>query len=219
MLSHPGKFVLTVGLVESDVGNVAQPPGLCSSWLGHLKCGESVPVFIRANDYFHLPSDVMEPIILIATGTGLAPYMSFFNQRRVEKQNCGEITLYFGCRRSDHDYIYKEEIQKLLDANIISRHRVAFSREPSCPKTYVQDLLTADASTIYQQINEKNGHVFVCGYLEMAAEVEEQLSSILCQQGSMEPEDASEYIERMCLMKHYHKDIYNVGVQRRIVNE
>ena len=41
----------------------------------------------------------------------------------------GDITLYFGCRKKDSDYIYKEELEHYHKTGIINKLYVAFSRE------------------------------------------------------------------------------------------
>ena len=46
----------------------------------------------------------------------------------------GTMALYFGCRRSDMDYIYKEELKKAQVTGALSEVHVALSREPGQPK-------------------------------------------------------------------------------------
>jgi hypothetical protein len=47
---------------------------------------------------------------MVGPGTGLAPFRSFILQRHLQAQQqgsaCGQMVLYFGCRRSDQDYLY-----------------------------------------------------------------------------------------------------------------
>jgi hypothetical protein len=47
---------------------------------------------------------------MVGPGTGLAPFRSFILQRHLQAQHdgssCGPMVLYFGCRRSDQDYLY-----------------------------------------------------------------------------------------------------------------
>ena len=50
------------------------------------------------------------------------------------KNSGGKMTLYFGCRRSDTDYIYREEIKKAMITGTLSDVYVAFSREPGQQK-------------------------------------------------------------------------------------
>ena len=46
----------------------------------------------------------------------------------------GNLTLYFGCRRSNVDYIYKEDMKKAQVSGALTEVHVAFSREPNKPK-------------------------------------------------------------------------------------
>jgi sulfite reductase alpha subunit-like flavoprotein len=40
-----------------------------------------------------------------------------------------EVHLYFGCRKRDSDYIYKEDIMKFKEEGFITHLHEAFSRE------------------------------------------------------------------------------------------
>ena len=56
-----------------------------------------------------------------------------------EKQKAwGNLTLYFGCRRSNVDYIYKEDLKKAQVYGALTELHVAFSREPNRPKVRVR---------------------------------------------------------------------------------
>lgn len=46
----------------------------------------------------------------------------------------GNMTLYFGCRRSDLDYIYKDELMRAKVAGALTDVHVAFSRDLKKPK-------------------------------------------------------------------------------------
>ena len=54
------------------------------------------------------------------------------------RRRTGHTRLYFGCRRSDTDYIYEQEVQHACSAGALSCLRTAFSREQRA-KVYVQD--------------------------------------------------------------------------------
>jgi nitric-oxide synthase len=77
---------------------------------------------------------------MIGAGTGIAPFRSFWQERRWEKKNLqtptgkngkiwGELILYFGCRQLNLDQLYKDEIIKLLSEEVITSYHVATSRE------------------------------------------------------------------------------------------
>lgn len=51
-----------------------------------------------------------------------------------DKIGWGEMYLYFGCRKSAVDYIYKEELDSCLQDDVLTKVYTAFSREPGQPK-------------------------------------------------------------------------------------
>ena len=78
---------------------------------------------------------------MVGPGAGIAPMRALL-QEKYFLENCsqndsfGRVSLYFGCRNSKIDYIYKEELELLEDKNVINKLRVAFSREGK-EKVYV----------------------------------------------------------------------------------
>ena len=111
----------------------------------------------------------------------------------------GPIRLYFGCRRSDQDFLYKDEWDtygKELHGKFTMR--CAFSREnfkADGSKIYVQDLLWEDRETVADAILNGKGYVYICGDARsMSKAVEETLCRILgeAKGGSGEVEGAAE---------------------------
>lgn len=70
----------------------------------------------------------------------------------------GTIDLFYGCRNSDWDYLYKEEWEeyaKELDGKF--RIHVALSRQPGQKKVYVQELVRDQGDHIGSALVEKKG--------------------------------------------------------------
>lgn len=60
--------------------------GVTSSWLASLDTNEvKIPVFLR-NSEFRLPSKSTTPLIMVAAGTGLAPFRAFIQERAFVKK-------------------------------------------------------------------------------------------------------------------------------------
>ena len=75
----------------------------------------------------------------------------------------GETVLYFGCRKEDEDYLYKEELEKYKADGVLSKLYVAFSRQ-TAQKVYVQNLMRQpDNKREIWRLLEEGGHVYVCG--------------------------------------------------------
>lgn len=161
------------GFIEICVSR--HPGGLCSGQLLDLQPGDSMPGFIRRNPAFR-PARNHRPVILIGAGTGIGPLAGFARSNARRRP----MHLYFGARHPDSDLFYGEETRDWQEDGRLTSVTTAFSRGVS--RTYVQDVLRADAARIAHLISE-GAQVLVCGGREMAAGVAEVLSDILAPTG------------------------------------
>ncbi|KAJ7387220.1 hypothetical protein OS493_004192 [Desmophyllum pertusum] len=83
----------------------------------------------------------------------------------------GEMLLFFGCRNSTQDYIYKDEMAQAKDEGALTEVWAALSREPEQPKRYVQDMLKLEAFDVCEKLLTQQGHFYVCGDVSMAEDV------------------------------------------------
>ncbi|XP_078337816.1 NADPH oxidoreductase A-like isoform X1 [Crassostrea virginica] len=175
-----------------------------------LQGGDLCPVFISRNPDFRLPSNTKTPLILIGPGTGVAPFRAFLQERALlSAEERGQVFLYFGCRHRNKDFLYREELEKLVAESVLCL-KTAFSRDQK-EKIYVQDLLLQDAQLIWNSINEEEAAVYVCGDARhMAHDVHKVLTKIIVIQGQRTPEEADQYLRAMETQGRYQKDVWVV---------
>lgn len=168
------------------------------------------PIHVRRST-FRLPTNPKSPVIMIGPGTGVAPFRGFVQERvalarrSIEKNgpdalaDWGTISLFYGCRKSTEDFLYKDEWPeyiKELQGKFVMHN--AFSREkykPDGSKIYVQDLIWDDREHIADAILNGKGYVYICGEAKnMAKQVEDTLARILgeAKGGSAAVEGAAE---------------------------
>lgn len=117
---------------------------------------------------FKLPRATSTPIIMIGPGTGVAPFRGFIQsraRRSQEGQTVGRTLLFYGCRRRDEDFLYRDEwdeFTQTMTPGVFTMH-VALSREEDKPKSYVQHLLREHEGELRRLIVEDGAHVYVCG--------------------------------------------------------
>lgn len=170
---------------------------------------------------FRLPDDKTCPIIMVGAGTGIAPFRSFWQERKIDVEmsqkpngvngnKWGEMVLYFGCRQKSVDELYRNEIDQMVNENVITRLYSAYSREPNRKKIYVQDMLAANVHEVFDLIVNKKGHFYVCGDVRMAADVTHTLELALQQHMSLD--EAKEYVNQMRENLRFHEDIFGNSV-------
>lgn len=148
--------------------------GVASNFLARVVAGSSVMCYVRPST-FKLPADATKPVILVGPGTGIAPMRAFIQERQVIRQTQREPTLgptilYFGCRKSDEDFIYREEIETAKESGVLAQVHVAFSREGP-EKVYVQHRITEHYSHLWDLISQRDAHIYVCGATKMGSDV------------------------------------------------
>lgn len=137
---------------------------------------------------------------MIGPGTGVAPMRAMLqeraHQRKALKLPVGSNVLYFGCKKSSWDYIYRQELEAFRKEGDLTQMYVAFSREQS-EKVYVQHLLAKNAKDTWDLIDGQSASIFVCGGVKMGNDVAEALKDICCAQGGMNASDAKTYMTRL----------------------
>lgn len=204
--AHPDEVHITVGVVQYE-SNGRVHHGICSGFLSRLvQEGSTVPVYISPSKNFGLPDDYNKPVIMVGPGTGIAPFRAFLEDRRL-LGNAGKNWLFFGNPHQDSDFLYREEIETMMNEGVLTRLDTAFSRDQE-QKVYVQNRMIERAEEIFDWL-EEGGYFYVCGDAKrMAKDVHEALITIAQTAGGMSLEDAEGYIQRLQAEKRYQRDVY-----------
>ncbi|KAJ6183826.1 hypothetical protein N7519_005127 [Penicillium mononematosum] len=215
--SHVVKGVTTnylLALKQKQNGDPSPDPhGLTYSINGprNKYDGIHVPVHVRHSN-FKLPSDPSKPIIMVGPGTGVAPFRGFIQERAAlaaKGEKVGTTLLFFGCRKSDEDFIYKDEFKTFQDQMGDSLKIItAFSREGS-EKVYVQHRLKENAELVSDLLKQK-ANFYVCGdAANMAREVNLVLGHIIAQQRGLPAEKGEEMVKHMRSSGSYQEDVWS----------
>ena len=115
---YPTQVHITVSVTSFALQGGRVFKGLTSAYLADLSPHtEKVRVFVRPSS-FRLPKKANAPIIMVGPGTGLAPMRALLQERdhlfttKGSKGTRPSNSLYFGCKYSDVDFIYQEELTK-----------------------------------------------------------------------------------------------------------
>ncbi|KAF9354689.1 NADPH-dependent diflavin oxidoreductase 1 [Mortierella sp. AD094] len=192
--------------------------GVCTKWLKSLQAAEdigngaedpdstipSTPEGIQEPSQFwiriqrgtlKLPKDPNSPLICIGPGTGVAPMRSFLHHR-IYAQGATENVLFFGCRKREMDYHYREEWEE-MERNGQLRVFAACSRDQE-DKVYVQHLIEQQAPLVWGLLHEKRGTILLSGSSNrMPADVTRALQRVISSQGQISIEQASEYLNKV----------------------
>ncbi|KAF1911690.1 cytochrome P450 [Ampelomyces quisqualis] len=156
--------------------------GVATNYLRDLKAGDKLHVSVRpSHAAFHLPKDPATPIIMIASGTGLAPFRGFIQERAAQiaaGRRLAPALLFYGCHAADTDLLYSDLLARWQDLGAVSL-RYAFSRAPGESQgcKYVQDRIYHEREEIIE-LFDKGAKLFVCGSRGVGEGVQECLIRI-----------------------------------------
>ncbi|KAI7896669.1 cytochrome P450 [Mucor mucedo] len=218
-LVFPKHAHISVGVVDDIVGD-KHYAGLASSYLKRLQ-GENMSG-IRASlksskSSFSMPEDITKPLIMIAAGTGVAPFRGFLQERAFQKKNGQEVgpcTLFFGCRNPEKDFIYSDELEEYVNSGVLVSKHIAFSRmNPPASQKYVQHALLANAGEVWSLLlnggGANGGAVYICGSGVMSRDVYSAFQVCAKSFGEAQNnEEADEFLQKLVDEKNFLQDVW-----------
>ena len=182
--------------------------GVASNYLANLKENDRINCSVRAsNAVFHPPEDTKLPIVMIAAGTGIAPFRGFIQERAAQLvcgRDVGPTVLYYGCR-SNTDFLYSNELEKWSKLGAVQVKSI-FSRQGNNERKYVQDLLWEDRQEI-AALYRNGAYFYTCGSAKkLGTSVKTCFVKMICEMKECNEQEAEKIFEKIS------SDRYSVDV-------
>lgn len=163
--------------------------GVCSTYLSNLKPGDELKITGPVGKEMLLPDDPEANVIMMATGTGIAPFRAFlwrmFKEQHEDYKFKGFAWLIFGVATTPN-VLYQEQLEE-LQKEFPDNFRVtyAISREQKNPeggRMYIQHRVAEHAEELWNLIQKDNTHTYICGLKGMEGGIDEAISAVSSKQ-------------------------------------
>jgi ferredoxin--NADP+ reductase len=158
--------------------------GVCSSHLCDMEVGADVAITGPVGKEMLLPSDEDANIIMMATGTGIAPFRAYlwrmFKEQHEDYKFKGLAWLIFGIATTPN-ILYKEQLEE-LQQNYPDNFRLtnAISREQKNSeggKMYIQHRVAEHVEELWKLMQKPNTHTYICGLKGMEGGIDAALTA------------------------------------------
>tara|TARA_Y100001970_G_scaffold262122_1_gene345956 strand:+ start:21 stop:1217 length:1197 start_codon:yes stop_codon:yes gene_type:complete len=167
--------------------------GVCSTYLCDIKLGDKVKITGPVGKEMLLPEEEDANIVMLATGTGIAPMRAYlrrmFEAKEKEKNNWnfkGKAWLFMGAPKSAN-LLYEEDLQRYLTNYPDNfKYTKAISREQLNAKggrMYIQDRVLESANELFNMIEDEKTHIYLCGLKGMEPGIDEAMTKAAEEKG------------------------------------
>lgn len=194
---------------DPDSGELVE--GVCSTFLTTLEPGAPVKITGPVGKEMLLPDDPEANIIMMGTGTGIAPFRAYlwrmFKENNPEYKFRGLAWLFFGCAYTGN-ILYKDDLE-MMEEKYPENFKLtcAISREqknPSGGKMYIQDRIAENADKLWELVQQEKTHVYICGLKGMEGGIDEGMSIAASKNGV----DWSSYVRDLKKAHRWHVETY-----------
>ncbi|GAA2452905.1 cytochrome P450 [Streptomyces glaucus] len=187
--------------------------GTGSGHLAAVRPGDTVYARVQpCREAFRV--DGSAPVVMIAAGTGLAPFRGAIADRTAALAEGAELppaVCYFGCDAPDADFLHADELRAAEAAGAVSL-RPVFSAAPERGLTFVQHRIAAEADEVWALL-AAGARVHVCGDgARMAPGVREAFRTLYRKHTPAADEaPAEEWLDGLIAAGRYVEDVYAAG--------
>lgn len=192
-------------------------PGLTTSYLADLDRVEPPGIYAHVRrSAFKMPFLHKTPVVLVAAGTGIAPFRAFLQERaqmaQISNQEIGSVVLVFGCRNPDSDYLYQKEIEDIQAGPLKGKLDIvtAFSRVPGQRKVYVQDRLAEPdiQERIRRMLCEDEATLYFCGSTLMAKAAAKEIVRSVQEYEKHDEVESKAWLDSMKRSRRWQEDVW-----------
>jgi ferredoxin--NADP+ reductase len=189
--------------------------GVCSTHLCNLKPGDDVKITGPTGKEMLLPDDTDTTVIMMATGTGIAPFRAYLwrmfkdGERKINTDYPfnGLAWLIFGVPKTPN-ILYKEELEE-IQTKYPKHFRLtyAISREQQNSeggRMYIQHRVAEHADELWQKMQSEKTHTYICGLKGMEEGIDAALSAAAAKDGV----DWKEFQRAMKRAGRWHVETY-----------
>lgn len=158
--------------------------------------------------------DDRTPVVMVAAGTGLAPFRGAVADRGAALAAGGRLRpalCYFGCDAPDADFLHADELRAAEDAGAVAL-RPVFSAAPENGMSFVQHRIAAEADEVWGLLAD-GARVYVCGDgSRMAPGVRDAFRTLYRERTpGADDEGARAWLDELVADGRYVEDVYAAG--------
>lgn len=155
-----------------DEINGEQYPGIASHYLCDADVGQRIAITGPYRSPFRMPADENANLLMIGTGTGVAPFRAFVQELYRDKGSWkGQVRLYYGARNG-MDLLYGNDTEGDLANYYDDASFKAFGAMISRPRASDSDMLKAavegHAAEVWELMQDPSTYVYLSGLGKVA---------------------------------------------------
>jgi len=189
--------------------------GVCSTFLCDIEPGAKVKITGPVGKEMLLPPDEDATVIMLATGTGIAPMRAYLRRmfepseraKNPDYQFRGLAWLFMGAPKTPN-LLYDDDLKRYqAEFPDNFRYTTAISREQQNAKggrMYIQDRVLEHADEIFGLIENSKTHVYMCGLRGMEPGIDEAMTAAAAAKGL----DWSELRPQLKKAERWHVETY-----------
>ena len=157
-----------------------QYPGIASNYLCDAKIGDNITITGPYKNPFNMPTDKNANILMIGTGTGIAPFRAFIEHIYTQQDSWnGKIRLFYGAK-TGLDLLYmndkNNDLANYYQQETFEAYNALTDNYLSGDEQGLENSLKSNLTEAWELINQPNTYVFIAGLSKISS----SLDMVMC---------------------------------------